>query len=127
MRDLLLVGSGGFIGSVARYLLSGMVTQATAASRFPFGTLTVNTVGCVCIGVLSGIAEQSGAFSPGTRVLLFTGILGGFTTFSAFAFETYFLGREHSWLFAGANIGSQVVLGLVAVWVGHQAAVLAST
>ena len=126
MRDLLLVGSGGFIGTVARYLLSGAVTQASAASRFPFGTLAVNALGCLLIGVLSGLAEQSGAFSTSTRLLLFTGVLGGFTTFSAFAFETYFLGREQLWLLALANVGAQVAIGLAAVVVGHQGAVLAS-
>lgn len=126
MRELLLVGSGGFIGSVARYLMSGAVTQASTASRFPFGTLAVNTLGCLIIGMLSGLAEQSGAFSANTRLLLFTGVLGGFTTFSAFAFETYFLGREQLWSLALANVVAQLVIGLVAVIIGHQGALLAS-
>ena len=126
MRELLLVGSGGFIGSVARFLLTGVVTQGSASSRFPFGTLAVNAVGCLVIGVLSGMAEQTGAFTPNTRLLLFTGVLGGFTTFSAFAFETWFLGREHAWLLAGANIVAQVALGIAAVWIGHEGVLLAS-
>ena len=126
MRELLIVGSGGFIGSVARYLMSGAVTQASAASRFPFGTLAVNALGCLIIGVLSGLAEQSGAFSANTRLLLFTGVLGGFTTFSAFAFETYFLGREQLWLLALANMIAHLVIGLVAVVIGHHGALLAS-
>jgi CrcB protein len=72
------------------------------------------------------VAEQSGAFTPNTRLLLFTGMLGGFTTFSAFAFETWFLGREHAWLLAGTNIAAQVTLGIAAVWIGHQTVLLAS-
>lgn len=126
MRELLLVGGGGFLGSVARYLLGGVATQATAASRFPMGTLTVNVVGCLVIGVLSGVVEHTHAFSPSTRLFLFTGLLGGFTTFSAFAYESYFLGREHAWTLAAVNIGLQVVLGLTAVWAGHAAAGLLS-
>jgi CrcB protein len=119
MRELLLVGSGGFVGSVARYLLSGLVTQMTTASRFPFGTLAVNSLGCLIIGALSGMAEHSGAFSANTRLLLFTGVLGGFTTFSAFAFETWFLGREQAWPLAVVNIVAQVVLGIGAVFLGY--------
>lgn len=126
MRDILLVGSGGFVGSVARFLLAGAVTQATAPARFPFGTLVVNSVGCLVIGVLAGLAEHTGAFAPNTRLLLFTGVLGGFTTFSAFAFETWFLGREHAWLLAAANIVAQLTVGLAAVWIGHQGVLLAS-
>jgi CrcB protein len=125
MRELLLVGSGGFIGSVARYLLTGAVTQATTGARFPFGTLVVNAVGCLVIGILSGIAEQTGAFTPNTRLLLFTGVLGGFTTFSAFAFESWFLAREYAWPLAAANVIAQVFLGIAAVWIGHQGALLA--
>lgn len=126
MRELLLVGSGGFIGSVVRYLVSGAVTQFTATARFPFGTLAVNVLGCFIIGVLAGIAEQSGTFSANTRLLLFTGVLGGFTTYSAFAYETWFLGREHAWAMALVNVAAQIVLGLGAVLVGHQLAVLAA-
>lgn len=126
MRELLLVGSGGFVGSVARFLLAGVVTHASTGSRFPFGTLAVNTAGCLVIGVLSGLAEHSGVFTPNVRLLLFTGVLGGFTTFSAFAFETWFLGHEHAWLLAGANIVAQVALGIAAVWIGHQGLILAS-
>jgi fluoride exporter len=120
MRNLFLVGTGGFLGSAARYLLSGLVTQASGAARFPLGTLVVNLLGCLAIGLLAGMAEHRHAFSAATRLFLFTGILGGFTTFSAFAFETYFLGREQAWGAGLANIGLQVVLGLAAVWVGHQ-------
>ena len=124
MRELLFVGSGGFIGSVARFLLSGAVTQVTTASRFPFGTLAVNALGCLAIGMLSGIAEQTGAFSPNTRLLLFTGVLRGFTTSSAFAYETLFLGREHAWSLALVNVVAQVALGLAALFIGHQGTVL---
>ena len=122
MRELLLVGTGGFLGSVARYYLGGLVTQATAVSRFPYGTLAVNITGCLLIGLLGGLAEQTSAFSPHTRILIFTGLLGGFTTFSAFGYETMFLAREHAWSWAALNVGAQVILGLAAVWTGHAVA-----
>ncbi len=127
MRNLLLVGCGGFLGSVTRYWLGGLVTQAAAASRFPLGTLAVNVTGCLAIGLLAGIAETRHVFSPGARLLLFTGLLGGFTTFSAFGFETVFLAREGAWRDAALNIALQLVLGLGAVWLGYRAALLTSS
>jgi fluoride exporter len=125
MRDFLLVGSGGFLGSVSRYYLSGWVLHLTAASRFPYGTLVVNTLGCVAIGALAGAAEYRHFLSPHVRVLVFAGFLGGFTTFSAFGYETYFLGREHSWASAALNVVLHLAIALPAVWVGHRAASLA--
>jgi len=119
-RDLLLVGYGGFFGSVARYYLGGVIMHAAGAPRFPLATLGVNTLGCLTIGVLSALGERLHLFTPGTRLLLFTGVLGGFTTFSAFAYETYFLAREQAWGMASLGVCLQVVLGLAAVWAGHR-------
>lgn len=124
MRNLLLVGCGGFVGTVIRYWLGGLVTQATSASRFPLGTLAVNVTGCLAIGLLAGVAETRHVFSPGVRLLLFTGLLGGFTTFSAFGLETVFLAREGAWRDAALNIALQIILGLGAVWLGYRAAIL---
>jgi fluoride exporter len=122
MRDFFLVGVGGFVGSVSRYYLGGLVLHVTAASRFPWATLVVNTLGCLVIGVLAGAAEHRHFLTPPTRLFLFTGILGGFTTFSAFGYETYFLGREHAWPAAALNIGAHLLLALPAVWLGHRMA-----
>ena len=122
LRNLLLVGSGGFLGSVARYCLTGWATQLTHAGRFPIGTLVVNVLGCLLIGVLAGIAEHAHIFSPSARLFLITGLIGGFTTYSAFAYETYFLGREHMALAAFANVALQLVLGLGAVVLGARIA-----
>lgn len=125
MRELLLVGAGGFAGSIARFLLGGWVTQMTTASRFPFGTLAVNAIGCLCIGAISAYAEQTNALTAHTRVLLLSGVLGGFTTFSAFAYESWFLAREHQWFLAGASVVVQVVVALAAVSIGHSTVQLA--
>ena len=126
MRNLLLVGGGGFLGSVARYLLGGLVLHATGAPRFPFATLVVNVTGCLTIGVLAGAAERSGMLSPSARLFLLTGFLGGYTTFSAFAYETFFLAREQDWIGAAVNVVAQVGLGLLAVWAGYRLAILVS-
>jgi CrcB protein len=120
LRNLMLVGGGGFLGSVARYLLTGLVTRWTAAARFPYGTLTVNVLGCLAIGVLAGLAEERHLLSSSARLFLLTGVLGGFTTFSAFAYESYFLGREHAWGSALASVAFQVLAGIGAVWIGHR-------
>jgi CrcB protein len=123
MQNLLLVGGGGFLGSVARYFLSGWATQASHASRFPLGTLLVNVTGCLLIGLVAGLAEHAHLLSAPTRLFLLTGFLGGFTTYSAFAYETYFLAREHLMSAALANVALQIVLGLGAVVLGSRIAV----
>jgi len=119
MRKFLLVGAGGFVGSVARFYLTAAVTRLTSASRFPAGTIAVNLAGCFAMGVLAGLAERRHLFTHDTRLFLLTGLLGGFTTFSAFAYETYFLGREHVWPSAFANVAIQVILGLALLAAGH--------
>jgi CrcB protein len=121
-----LVGGGGFLGSVARYLLGGLVLHATGAPRFPFATLTVNATGCLAIGLVAGFAEQAHLFSPATRLFLITGFLGGYTTFSAFAYETVFLAREHAWVSAAVNVLAQVAVGIAAVWIGYRVSIVFS-
>jgi CrcB protein len=100
--------------------------HATGAPRFPLATLTVNVTGCLAIGVLAGLAENAHLFSPAVRLFLFTGVLGGYTTFSAFAYETFFLAREHAWVSAAGNVLAQVALGLAAVWIGYRLALVFS-
>lgn len=124
MRNLLLVGGGGFLGSVARYLLGGLVLHASGAPRFPLATLTVNVTGCLVMGMVAGFAERAHLFSPASRLFLITGFLGGYTTFSAFAYETFFLAREHAWVSAAGNVVAQVTIGLAAVWAGYRLALL---
>jgi CrcB protein len=124
LKALLLVAIGGAAGSVARYKLSGFVLHHTIDWRFPAGTFVVNVLGCLIAGVLAGLAEKHELLSPETRLLLFTGVLGGFTTFSAFGLETVFLLRRGETLVAGANIILSVLAGLAALWIGLGAASL---
>ncbi len=116
---LLLIGLGGAVGSVLRYLLSGAVQAGTGATLFPIGTLVVNLVGCFAIGVLSELSESRGVLSAETRGLLVVGLVGGFTTFSTFANESLSAMRDRAMLIAASNVVLSVVLGLAAVWAGR--------
>lgn len=117
MERLLLAGSGGFVGAAARYWLGGLVHRHLGAA-FPYGTLMVNLTGCFAIGALGVLAEERLALSTGARVFWMIGVLGGYTTFSSFGYETMALLREGSSAFALLNVAAQVTLGLTAVWCG---------
>jgi CrcB protein len=119
---VLLVALGGAVGSVGRYLLVQRVQALVEPSGFPFGTLAVNAVGCAAVGVLGGLAESRGLLTPQARAFLAAGVLGGFTTFSAFGFETVALAERGSLGGALANVGLQLGFGLGAVWAGYQVA-----
>jgi len=121
MKEMLLVGLGGALGSIARFKLSGWVLHHSASWLFPAGTFLVNVIGCLLIGVLAGMSARYDTYSPDARLFLFTGILGGFTTFSAFGLETFFLVRKGELLVAGANIVLSVVAGLLVLWLGFAA------
>jgi len=115
---IMLVGVGGFLGSVLRYLVGGWVHRLLDNPWFPYGTLVVNLVGCLVIGFLGGLADNRQVFSPESRLFVFIGILGGFTTFSSFAYETSAFLNDGQVVAASFNVGLQVLLGLVAVWIG---------
>lgn len=115
--NLLLVATGGAIGSVARALLSTAVLRVTG-SLFPLGTFIVNLLGCVVFGVIAGAAEQRVPLTPASRAFLLVGILGGFTTFSSYAFESFALLRDGQFFPASVNIVGQVVAGLAGMWLG---------
>ena len=124
MLNILFVGLGGALGSIARYLLSSWVQVTAKNINFPFGTLTVNLVGCFVIGFLAQLAEARGVFTSESRAFVFIGILGGFTTFSSFGNETLNLARGGEMWGALSNIGMNVIIGLFAVWLGLTVAYL---
>ena len=119
MEKLLLVGIGGFLGSILRYGAGGLVGRLKAGWTFPVETLLINVAGCLVIGLLAGLSESRGVFSGATRAFLFIGLLGGFTTFSSFGYETFQLLRDGQWPAAALSTGLQVVLGIGSVWAGH--------
>ena len=119
MAKIFLAGIGGFIGSVLRYSVSGFVQDLSRNIDFPYGTLAVNLIGCFAIGFLSQLAETRGFFTAETRTLIFIGVLGGFTTFSAFSNETINLWREGESLLAMINVAAHLVLCLGAAWLSR--------
>jgi len=118
MNGIIWVGVGSFIGGILRYGVNTWVHRLLDIPGFPLGTLAVNMIGCLVIGFLTGLAETWTTFNTETRLFLFVGVLGGFTTFSAFALETFELARGTQHGAAFVNIGLQIVLGLLAVWLG---------
>ena len=121
---IVLVGVGGFIGAVLRYLISDWVNEIFQTLSVPYGTLTVNITGCLFIGILAGLSENRNLLGPETRALLVVGVFGGFTTFSTFGNETVELLKDGKSIAAFSNVALHVCLGLVAVWVGYSAAEL---
>lgn len=119
MGKIFLAGVGGFLGSVLRYSVSGLVQDFSRSIHFPYGTLAVNLIGCFAIGLLSQLAETRGLFTAETRTLVFVGVLGGFTTFSAFGNETINLWRDGESGLALMNVAAHLVLCLGAVWFGR--------
>lgn len=120
MKQILLVAIGGAIGSVARFKISGWVLHATPNWRFPVGTLAVNVAGCLIAGLLAGMAVKQELFTPEARMFLFTGLLGGFTTFSAFGLETLLLFKRGEPAVAIANVIVSIVVGLLVAWLGYE-------
>ncbi len=116
MRILLFIGLGSFIGGVGRYLLT-IYIQNRFLSSLSYGTIAVNIIGCFLIGIVFGIAEKANISSE-WRFFLATGILGGFTTFSSFSYETVALLREQQYWYAFYNVGSSLFLGLAATILG---------
>ena len=120
--SVMLVALGGALGSVFRYLLGAWTQTASKSIDFPYGTLAVNLVGCFVIGFLAHLAEARGLFTSESRAFVFIGILGGFTTFSSFGNETINLVRDGETWNALANVGANVIFGLILVWLGRAVA-----
>ncbi|GAB4254981.1 MAG: fluoride efflux transporter CrcB [Saprospiraceae bacterium] len=117
MQALLIVGAGSFVGGMLRYGISKWV-QVKLLTTYPFGTFTVNIVGCLIIGLLMGMSERYNISSE-WRLLLVTGFCGGFTTFSAFSIETMALLRDAQYLPAFLYIAGSVIIGVLAAFAGY--------
>jgi CrcB protein len=118
---LLWIACGGGAGALARYLLSGW-SQALAPGAFPLGTLVVNVAGCLLIGLLGALMSGPLLVREEIRLAVLVGLLGGFTTFSSFAWESFALLNDGQWAQAGLNVLLSNGLGLAAVWLGYRVA-----
>jgi CrcB protein len=117
MSRTVLVGLGGFIGSIARYWISGLV-QSLAGPTFPFGTLVVNIVGGFVLGAVLVLSLERALIGPDLRLLLAVGVCGGFTTMSTFSYETVELIRDGELLASFWNVALTIFACCAAVWLG---------
>jgi len=124
MRSLWLVAVGGALGAVARAVLSTAI-RSRWPSTLPSGTIVVNLAGCLILGLLMGFLESRPHLPPTWRAFGAVGVLGAFTTFSTFEYETLGLLQQGEVPAALANVGLSVILGLAAVYLGHQCGRLA--
>ena len=117
MIQFFVIGAGGFIGATTRYYLSWFISQ-NYASKFPFGTVTVNLAGCFFLGFIAALTEEKIELNPTLKGFLTTGILGAFTTFSTFSVETVQLLRDGHLNVALLNVGVSVIVGVCAAYTG---------
>lgn len=118
LKSILIVGLGGFIGTVARFMIARYF-QLNFTSVFPWSTFIVNIIGCLLIGVIYGISEKGQVLSPEIRLFLTVGICGGFTTFSTFSNDSFLLMRDLEWIRFALYTTLSVFIGLMAVYVGR--------
>ena len=115
---ILIVGTGSFIGGASRFILSRYV-QNHSYSSFPFGTFTVNIIGCLLIGILMGLSERNSLMNNELRIFLTVGFCGGFTTFSTFAGDNISLLRDGNFIYFALYAGFSVFCGLLAAYLGN--------
>ena len=120
MLRILLVGLAGLAGTLCRYWLSGVVARRYGEA-FPFGTLAVNLLGCFAAGLLFRLMQERWDFDETARAAVFVGLLGGFTTFSAYGLQTFVLLREGRVGVAALNVVASNLLGLLLVFAGYAA------
>ncbi len=121
MLKWILIAAGGALGSVLRYSSQGWAQRLVDGS-FPLGTMVVNVSGCLVLGFLAGMFAGATLVREEYRIGLTVGVLGGYTTFSTFGLETFYLANDGQWRAAAANMVLSCALGLAAVWIGYRLA-----
>lgn len=118
IMSLLMVGIGGFAGSICRHLVNDLSHKLFDDPFFFYGTITVNVIGCFLIGIIGGLSETRHLFTPEIRALILIGFLGGFTTFSTFGYEIFTTARDGQFVGALTNFMLHLILGFGSVWLG---------
>ena len=118
MGKLFLIGLAGFVGTLGRYWLSGIIARRYGET-FPFGTLAVNLIGCFLVGLLFYLMQERYLVNQNVRTIILVGLLGGFTTFSSFGLQTFTLLQDNEIALAALNLLASNVLGLLLVWAGY--------
>ncbi|MFY9150574.1 MAG: fluoride efflux transporter CrcB [Prolixibacteraceae bacterium] len=118
VKSIMLVGFGGFIGTVARFVISRYF-QLSYSSVFPWATLLVNVAGCLLIGIIYGLSDRGNLLTPEVRLFLTVGICGGFTTFSTFSDDAFLLLRQQEFIRFAFYTSGSFFLGLLAIYVGR--------
>jgi CrcB protein len=117
LTHLILIGAGGFLGAVARYVVDGRIVQATGAS-LPWGTFVVNVSGSFAVGLLFALVTERAALSSELRGPVMIGFIGAYTTFSTLALESWRMMEDGAWLAATLNLGGSILVGVAAVVAG---------
>ena len=117
IKVLMIIGTGGFVGSISRYLTQQLVQERFDTS-FPLGTLAVNILGSFIIGVVYALSEKGDLLSPEWRLFLAVGFCGGFTTFSSFAYENFQMMKMEQFFFVALYMGLSLFLGILATYLG---------
>lgn len=117
MQKTILIALAGLVGTLLRYWVSGAVSSRY--QTFPWGTIAVNVVGCLVTGLVFGLIEEGSLVSPTIRAVILIGLLGGFTTFSAYGLQTFALLRDGAFGLALLNMALSNVLGLCLIWAGY--------
>lgn len=117
LKTILVVGAGGFLGSIARYLTQ-LLIEKFLHSTFPWGVFTANVAGCFIVGLVFAIADRGGLLTPEWRIFLTVGFCGGFTTFSSFSYNNLIMLTENSYFYFFSNIFLNLFFGLFAVYLG---------
>jgi CrcB protein len=118
MIKLFSIGFAGFVGTLGRYWLSGLVARRYGET-FPLGTLAVNLIGCFLVGLLFYLMQERYLVNEHLRTMILIGLLGGFTTFSSLGLQTFTLVQDNQIPLAALNMVASNVLGLLLVWVGY--------
>lgn len=118
MGKLFLIGLAGFVGTLGRYGLSGVIAKRYGET-FPLGTLAVNLIGCFLVGLLFYLMQERFLVNQNVRTIILIGLLGGFTTFSSLGLQTFTLLQDGEVGLAAVNLGASNLIGLSMVWVGY--------